>query len=159
MIIKDAKFINSKCTLMEVKIQKNSGSMLSARFAVPSEYQKGVNKYFDMVLEKFDINQLKEETQKLSEDAKKYQNWKNERQKNNEKSAQLNQLFQKKISFLESVIMKDSTVEQRKIIRKVNTLEKFLLVQHEIIKDYANHNNISFFEAVMLMDQSAENGN
>lgn len=156
MEIQSARFVDKKCTKMEVKFVSKNGKVQRAQFTAPADYEKGKNKIFDEVMEKYDIADLMKETrQKSNEDIQK-ERWKRERDKNAEESKKQNMLFKEKVNFLDTAIMENSTRDQRRALRKANTVEKFNMIKTEIVRQYAEENEISFFDAVMIIDKKKE---
>lgn len=158
MEIKTARFLNSSKTLMEIElVRSKTGKPKLVTINVPENREKGKDPYFDMVLEKFNIDQLDAEFNEMANTVHKKREWQAARQKTEQKGEMLNTLFKKKVEFLNSKILGNSNADQRRAIRKANTFEKYQMIQTEIVKQYADENNISFFEAVMLIDEPAEN--
>lgn len=152
MKLEKARFLNSKLTILELTLKKANNKTVKARIEAPADYAKGKNQYFDMVLEKYDLETLKEESRKILESSVKKQEWELARRQQADKGNMLNQLFKQKVEFLNTKIMQDSSIEQRRSIRKANTPEKLMLIKSEIIREYADKNNISFYEAVSIID-------
>lgn len=152
MNILSARFMDAKYQIMEVSFENRQGKQTLAQLRVPENYELGANEMFDAVLQKYTIEQLQEEAKITIDKYKKTKEWENERRKNAEKGQAQLRLFEKKVDFLNSVIMENSTSEQRRAIRKVNTPEKLFLIQQEIVKKYAEEKSLSFYDAVMLID-------
>lgn len=152
--IKKARFMNSSKTLMEVEVERSkTGKSRLVTLNVPDKFEKGKDAYFDKVLEKFDIDELSTNFDNAVEAQNKKQQWKAARDETEAKGRMLNQLFKKKVEFLNSKILENSTADQRRAIRKANTFEKYQMIQTEIVRLYAEENNVSFYDAVMLIDE------
>ena len=142
---------------MEIKYKSQSGKTKTVQLTAPENYEKGKSTYFDEVLEKYDINDLVAKTKTAVERQVKQKQWEEQRKAAEQKGRLQNELFKLKVDFLNKKIMDESTAEQRKAIRKADTHEKLILIKYEIVRQYAENNNKSFFEAIQEIDLPSEN--
>lgn len=156
MKILKAKFLDSKYKQLEIEFISDYGIEKKARIYTPDNFEFGKNKYFDAVCEQFNINDLKEEADAQNEIAIKKNEWRRQREKNSILNRAQETLFKAKVDFLNSKIMASSDREQRKAIRKASTPLSLTLIQYEIVKEYAEKNDIDFFSSALLVDQKSE---
>ena len=81
MEIKTARFLNSSKTLMEIElVRSKTGKPKLVTINVPENREKGKDPYFDMVLEKFNIDQLDAEFNEMANTVHKKREWQAARQ-------------------------------------------------------------------------------
>mgnify|MGYP000134799389 CR=1 FL=1 len=154
MELESARFLDAKCSLMELKLKNRKGKEKTVQLIAPANYEKGQNAYFDKVLEKYDIEEMVRKTKLAADQIRKRRAYNEEKGKSSSKQQMHNDLFKEKLEFLNKEIMQESTPEQRRAIRKANTPEKLTMVKYEIIREYAQQKEISVFQAILDLDNT-----
>ena len=120
-----ARFINSSRTKMEVVELKEDGTTERKQVEVPAERARGVDPYFDAILDQFDIEKLSEDFKEVERKAAERRRYEDERKRAEEQRRRINALFEfKAASFNLPFVEEFEHAKLRTRIRKAKSKQE-----------------------------------
>jgi len=148
--IENVEFANNEYTKVRFVIANDDkGTRQLAELQVPENYETGVNKYWDMILDQCDIESLKQDRLDKIEKHKEALE-EHKRQKESSKEAhELKELFDMKSSYIKMPFVQ--TEDDKSTIRKAPNKMVLNFIVQKMMDDYLEQNKMDsdeFFDAV-----------
>jgi hypothetical protein len=158
--IKDPIFVDIEGTRVRFVLDYNNGLKTIAEFTVPQDRQKGVNEYWDHIVDNFDvdkmlINRKNVEKRRISE-----MRIRQKKEKAATEGEHLRKLFESKMKFFQLPFVNDLSDEDKASIRRAPNELMLSLAMFQIFNKYLQTTNMSmldFFD--MIEDQEINNEN
>lgn len=145
-------FIDDEKTKIRFKILFENGKECVAELTVPENREKGKNKYWDRIVENFDIAELENDLdRRLENQAKKIQHLE-EKKKSQQKTLELKTLFNMKTRIFEHPLTKSLDTETKSAIRRAPTMEILMFFLYDIYKDYLTTHKMSYNDFLDYLD-------
>lgn len=152
MKVLEPEFIDIQKTKIKFKIEADDGRISTAELTVPKDGAKGVNKYWDMILENYDINVLRKRRNEKEVLIQRRKEMEDKQRKANAENQRLRILFDKKMAAFQLPFIKESDPEIRSAIRRAPTsdiLDMFLI---DYTLKFMKDNNMSYVDYLDYLD-------
>lgn len=151
--IVDPIFLDLEKTIVRFTLVDELGNSKIAEFKVPANREKGVNEYWDKIVEEFDIEQMRKRRNDLEIRRRQTQQFDHKKSKASLENRKLVDLFEHKAKAFEYFFIKEASSEVKSCVRKAQ--DKTILqgiISHQISK-YMEENNISLSEFIDKLDE------
>lgn len=154
--ILDPEYVDLEKTRVRFKLIQESGIESIAELTVPNNKKRGVNKYWDRIMDEFDIEKMRQKRNALESEKIKHSRHKEEKKKTEDKVLSLRLLFNKKTKVLEIPFIRDSDSETKSAIRRAPSIEILDFIVAELTKKFISENNMSFNDYLDYLDDLEE---
>ena len=96
-IIKNPVYVDAKKTRIRMTLVRENGIESLAEFTVPANRERGVNEYWDRILDEFDEKQMRDQRNRIEERAKQNQEFADKKRKAAIENDKLKMLFDMKM--------------------------------------------------------------
>lgn len=146
--IVDPIFLDLEKTIVRFTLVDELGSSKIAEFKVPPNKEKGINKYWDRIVEEFDIEVMREkrnslEMQRINEKEHLFK-----KQKAQEENTKLIRLFEAKAEAFEYFFIKEAPPEIKSSVRKAPTVEIIRSIISIQMQKYMEENGLTISDIV-----------
>jgi len=144
------RFLNPQT--MECDLVDEKGSVQKISFALPENEQKGVNQYFDYIVENYHLEEIKaqyESELKIHRDKQRQQQLASQRRKESE---ELKKLFDLKAQLFDMPFIKNCNQEMRSAIRRAPNTIVLNLIVSIAFETYIKENNMSCNDYLDYLD-------
>lgn len=156
--IKNVEFIDDECTRVRFTIVNETKELTHlAELTVPENYQTGVNKYWDLILQEHSLENLIQEKQEKKQLLREEERLREEKIKSNVEARELRELFDLK-SFCIKMPFAE-TDQDKSIIRKAPNKISLHFVVLEMMKNYVNKHNLEMEDFFDQIEDSIYNDN
>jgi hypothetical protein len=154
--LENPHYIDLEKTQVGVTLVYENGVKQSAVFKVPTNGEKGLNKFWDRILEEFDEKAMRKARNDLELRRIEEQNFRNKKHKAALESAKLRTLFDKKIQAFEMPFVKNATNEEKAAVRRSPNELILNIIMTSLAIKYINSNNISLIDFIDQFDEIEE---
>lgn len=142
--IKNPEYVDLQKTRVKFTLVSESGIESVAELTVPPNKERGVNKYWDRIMDEFDIEEMRQRRNSLETERMRAEDHRREKIKNDVEVNRLRQLFDAKAKVFELPFVKDADVETKAAIRRAPTAEVLNFIVSDITKKYLDENNMTY---------------
>jgi len=148
--IENVEFANNEYTRVRfVIVNEDKGTKQLAELRVPENYETGVNKYWDIILDQCDIESLKQDRLDKIEKQKEMFSREKEKQESAKEARELKKLFDLKSSYIKLPFVQ--TEEDKSTIRKAPNEMVLNFIIQKMMDDYLEQNKMDsdeFFDEI-----------
>jgi len=148
--IENVEFANNEYTRVRfVIVNEDKGTKQLAELRVPENYETGVNKYWDLILDQCDIESLKQDRLDKIEKHKEMFSREKEKQESAKEARELKKLFDLKSSYIKLPFVQ--TEEDKSTIRKAPNEMVLNFIIQKMMDDYLEQNKMDsdeFFDQI-----------
>lgn len=138
--IKDVEFANNNYTRVRFRrVDVERGVTQLAELVVPENYERGVNKDWDTILDNYDVEQLKQERQKKIELFLERREYEKTRSESLKEANELKELFNEKSHHIKMPYAESD--EDKTLIRRAPNNICLQYVVFELMKKYVDNNS------------------
>lgn len=152
IIVKEPRFVDLQKTRMAFKIQKEDGSLLSAELKVPPNQQRGVNKYWDHILDNFDVESLRQQRNMEELRERKLKDFNQKKRRAAEENENLKRLFNVKMKVFELSFIKNSSEDVKSAVRRAPDEQFLNFIIFNEMRNYMENNNMSYVDYLDYLD-------
>lgn len=152
MKVIEPEFIDLEKTRIKFKIQTDSGGIQVAEIVVPKDGERGINQYWDQILDNYDIQELRKKRNEKEILERRQREMKDKQRKANEENERLRRLFNKKMKAFDMPFIKDASSEIRSAIRRAPDMEILDLFLYDITINFMKQNNMSYVDYLDYLD-------
>lgn len=142
--IKNPEYVDLKKTKVRFTLVSDTGVESVAELTVPQNKQRGVNKYWDRIMDEFDIEEMRNRRNILETERMRAEQHRKEKIKNEVEINRLRHLFDAKARIFELPFIKESDIETKAAIRRAPTIEVLNFIVSDITKKYIKENNMTY---------------
>lgn len=150
--IENPVFVNVEKTRVRFTLKCENGTKSVAELTVPKDRKKGENKYWDRIVEEFDIQEMEAELEKQVREAEVRREHAEGKRKSQQKIHELRQLFDMKTRLFENPIIKELDAETKSAIRRAPNIEVLMFFLYDIYKEYLRDNGMSYTDFLDYLD-------
>lgn len=154
--ISDPEYIDLEKTRVRFKLTTEAGVESVAELTVPRNKERGVNKYWDRIMDEFDIEEMRQRRNRQEVEARNQQRHRQEKNKNRDKVLELQTLFNAKAKVLETPFIKDSDISTKSAIRRAPTIDVLNFLVHDITRKFMEENDMDYEDYLDYLDDWEE---
>lgn len=152
MKILEPEFIDLEKTRIKFKIENDSGGIQPAELVVPKDGARGINQYWDLILDNYDIMELRKKRNEKELIERRQREMKDKQRKASEENARLRKLFDKKMKAFELPYIKDAPSDVRAAIRRAPDIEILNVFLQDITVNFIKENSMSYIDYLDYLD-------
>jgi hypothetical protein len=145
-------FINDK-KAMRAKVVYETGRKQTIQFEIPKDQETGVNKYWDYVVDNFDVQLLEKKWDDALAHHRKRQEHQREKEKHRPEVERLKRLFGLKTQVFEMPFVKEADVETKSAIRRAPDENILNLIVQDLMKKYMAEQNLDYHSFMDYLDE------
>lgn len=142
--ILDPEYVDLEKTRVRFKIVHENGLENVAELTVPKGKQKGVNKYWDMIVEQFDIEEMRQRRNRIETERRQRERHHAEKMKNQGEINRLRHLFDSKSKVFELPFISEADVEVKSAVRRAPTFEILTFIVNDLTKKFMEENDMDY---------------
>jgi hypothetical protein len=154
--ILDPEYVDLEKTRVRFKIVQESGLESIAELTVPKGKQRGVNKYWDRIMDEFDIEEMRNRRNNLETEIRKRNQHAEQKSKTLEQTTALRILFNAKTKAFDLPFIANADVDTKSAIRRAPNLEILNFIINEVTKKYMEENSMDFNDYLDYLDDLEE---
>lgn len=155
-IIKNPHYVDAKKTIVGMTLVQENGIEAQAQFSVPKNREKGVNAFWDRILEEFDEQKMRDDRNAIEVKRKRDEEFMTKKRRAAIESEKLRILFDQKMKAFEYPFVKEATNEEKSAIRRSPDSITLSIVISMLAQKYINSKNFSVLDFVDDIDNSLE---
>jgi len=155
-IIKDPEFIDIQKTRVKFKLVKEGGLVTVAELAVPPNQARGVNAYWDRIMDEFDVELMRRKRNALESSRIQQQEFMKKKQAAGIENEKLRLLFDAKMKAFELPYVSGTTDDIKSAIRRAPDIGFLSLILNDLMKQYMLDNELSYLDFLDRMDELEE---
>lgn len=149
--IKNPIFINQKNGVRFTLVNPD-GIESIAEFTIPESRARGLNKYWDYIMDNFDIELMRNQFNTKVDEEKRRNEHRHEKQKAEIERARLKQLFDEKAKVFELPFVAQGDIDTKAAIRRAPNLQILSLITQDIVRNFMKDNNMSHSDYLDYLD-------
>lgn len=154
--ILEPEFVDLAKTTVRFKIMSESGTISVAELKVPPNRERGVNEYWDRILDEYDVEKMRRDRNARELRAQRDKAAQDKKRLAAEENQRLKLLFDKKMKAFELPYIKDGSDEIKSAIRRAPS-EQFLdVVLSDLMLKFMKDNNMSYVAYLDYLDDLEE---
>lgn len=150
--ILDPNFVDLEKTTIKFKLVNEAGAVSSAELFVPKNFERGVNKYWDYILDNFDINELRKKRNEQETRKRKERELSDKKRKAHEENVRLRNLFNKKMKAFELPFIEEASNEIKSAIRRAPDEDVLNFILNQITVDFIKNSNMTYIDYLDYLD-------
>jgi len=154
--IKNPEYVDLEKTRVRFKLIQESGIESVAELTVPKGKQRGLNKYWDRIMDEFDIEEMRRKRNEIEAEARMKRKHEEEKRRNEGKMVSLRELFDAKTKAFELPYIQDLDTETKSAIRRAPNLEVLNFILNDITKKFMEENNMEYNDHLDYLDDLEE---
>ena len=151
----DPEFVDLQKTHVRFKIVAD-GVIQAAELKVPPNQERGINAYWDRILDEFDIQKMREDRNNKEIRDRKAREVEDKRRKGGIENQRLKELFQVKIKAFELPYINNTDDEVKAAIRRAPSMELLNLILNELAIKFMKENSMSYLDYIDYLDDLEE---
>lgn len=155
--LENPHYIDLEKTQVGVTLVFENGVKQNAVFKVPPDGEKGINPYWDRILDEFDEKAMRKERNDLEVKRIQENNFRNKKLRSSNENLRLRTLFDKKMKAFEFPFVKNASNEDKAAVRRSPDEMMLNLVLTALAIKYLQDNSMSFIDLFDRMDEEEEN--
>jgi hypothetical protein len=137
-------------------VNHDKGIETLAESTVPENFEYGVNKYWDLILDRYyTVEELKQKRIEKEEHAKEMAKFRHQKELSAVENAQLKELFNLKSYYFKMPFVENASDSDKSLVRKAPNLFTLHYVVNKLMDKYVEENDISYddlFEEIEDVD-------
>lgn len=150
--ILDPHFVDLQKTVVRFRLVNETGVTSTAELNVPQDFKRGVNKYWDYILDNFDVNEMRKKRNDEENRKKRERELADKKRKAHEENIRLRNLFNKKMKAFELPFIENASNEIKSAIRRAPDEDVLGFVLQQITADFIKENNMSYTDYLDYLD-------
>lgn len=146
-------FVDLEKTIVRFQIQNTEGVISNAELKVPKNMARGVNPYWDRILDEFNIDQMRKERNEREMRERRTREAEDKRKKAGAENERLRRLFNRKMKAFEAFYIKEADPSIKSAIRRAPDEEFLTLIINKAMLDYMQVNNMSLLDFMDKMEE------
>ncbi len=151
--ILNPQFVDLEKTIVRFQIQNADGVISNAELKVPKNMARGVNPYWDRILDEFNVDQMRKERNDRETRERKQREANDKKRKAGEENERLRRLFNRKMKAFEAFYIKEADATIKSAIRRAPDDEFLTLILNKAVNDYMQANNMSLLDFMDKMEE------
>lgn len=155
-VIKNPIFVNTACDVIRLTLVKENDISTVAEFKIPENGERGINEYWDYILDNFNIDELiahRRSIEKKYLDERKYVKQKEEAAI---EANILKDLFNLKIAVFNYPFVKSASDEDKAAVRRAQDVLVLNMIITKLAHEYMEKNNLTMIQLLDLIDDEVD---
>lgn len=154
--IRDPEFIDVAKTKVRFKLIDENGAESVAELAVPPKMARGVNPYWDRILDEFDVDKMRRDRNTKEQRLIKQREFEDKKRKAGIENEKLKALFNAKMQAFEMPFINDAPDKVKSAIRRAPNLMLLNAVIQEQMLQFMKEKDMSFIDLFDYLDDEAD---
>lgn len=150
--ILDPHFVDLQKTVVRFKLVNDNGVTSTADLNVPQDFKRGVNKYWDYILDNFDVNEMRKRRNDEETRKKKERELADKKRKAHEENIRLRNLFNKKMKAFELPFIESASNDIKSAIRRAPDDDVLSFILHQITVEFMKENDMDYIDYLDYLD-------
>lgn len=151
--IKDPEFVDLEKTTVRFKIIRD-GVTTVAELKVPETREKGINPYWDRIMDEFDVEAMRQQRNEKEVRARKLAEFDKKKREGREENEKLVALFNLKMQMFNLSIFSEADDATKAAIRRSPNKEFLNFIYYDTLRKYMNDNNLSYIDLLEKLEDS-----
>lgn len=154
--IKEPEFVDLQKTRMRFKVVQENGLVTTAELAVPANFARGENAYFDKILDNFDIQTLRKARNDLEIRRRREAEFLDKKKKSAIENEKLRRLFDLKMKAFDMFFIAEADTETKAALRRAPDEYMINAIVQSQIQKYITDNNMTYGDLIDKIEDLAE---
>lgn len=155
-LIKDPEFIDIQKTRVRFKLVNENGVTSTAELRVPDGWARGVNQYWDRILDEFDVEKMRRARNDLENKRKRQEEFERKKKAAAFENDKLKQLFDNKMKAFEMPFIASASDEIKSAVRRAPNQLILNSIIHDQMMKYMGEHNFTFTQLFDHLDELEE---
>jgi hypothetical protein len=155
-IIQDPEFVDLQKTKVRFKLIKEDGLVSVAELTVPTNRERGVNAYWDRIMDEFDVELMRRKRNALETSRIQQQEFMKKKQAAAVENEKLKTLFDAKMKAFELPYVSVATDDIKSAIRRAPDVSFLNLILTDLMKQHMTDNAMSYLDFLDYLDELEE---
>ncbi len=155
-LIKEPEFIDIQKTRVRFKLVTENGVTSTAELKVPDNWARGVNPYWDRILDEFDVEQMRKARNDLENRRKRQEEFEKKKRAAAVENEKLKQLFDNKMKAFEMPFISGAPDDIKSAIRRAPNQLILNSIIHNQMMEFMNEKGFTFTQLFDYMDELEE---
>ena len=151
-IIKNPQFVDLEKTKVRMTLVQENGTESVAELAVPKDKARGVNEFWDRIMDEFDIEQMRKDRNNLETRMRQDAEMQAKKRKASVENEKLKQLFDMKMTAFNLPFVANASDADKAAVRRAPSPMMLNLVVIQLATKYLEENEMSFLDLFDLLD-------
>jgi len=151
--IKDPEFVDLEKTTVRFKIIRD-GITTVAELKVPENRQRGINPYWDRIMDEFDVEAMRLQRNEKEVRARKLAEFDQKKREGREENERLVALFNKKMQMFNSSIFSDADDITKAAIRRSPSQDFLNFIYYDTLRKHMLDNNLTYIDLLELLEDN-----
>lgn len=152
-IIKNPHFIDVEKTKVRFELINDNGVTSVAELAVPPKMARGVNEFWDRILDEFDVEKMRRERNEQETRRKRQEEFDRKKRQAAEENTKLKILFDAKMKAFELPFIAEAPDNIKTAIRRSPDLTMLNCIIYSQMSKYMSDNNLTFVDIFDKLDE------
>lgn len=160
--ILNPEYVDLEKTRVRFKIVYDNGVETVAELTVPNNKRRGLNKYWDRIMDEFDIEEMRQRRNRIESELRNQKKHAEEKRKTQEKVVALKTLFNEKTKVLELPFIREANTDVKSAIRRAPTKAVLDFIVMDLTKKFMTEKGMDYNDYLDYLDdleEEAENKN
>jgi hypothetical protein len=154
--ILNPEYVDLEKTRVRFKIVSDTGIETIAELTVPNNKKRGVNKYWDRIMDEYDIEEMRQRRNRIEAEMRNQRRHSEEKRKTQEKVAELKTLFNEKTKVLELPFIRDAGTDIKSAIRRAPTKAVLDFIINDITRKFMEEQGMDYNDYLDYLDDLEE---
>jgi len=150
--IKNPEYIDLEKTRVRFTLVSATGVESQAELTVPPNKDRGINKYWDRIMDEFDIEEMRQRRNELEVEMRNAQSHREEKRRADFKLQQLQYLFDAKSKAFDLPFIKDGSIDTKSAVRRAPTIEVLNVIVNDLTKQFMEENDMDWNDYLDYLD-------
>ncbi len=155
-VIKNPEFIDVQKTRVRFKLIDENGAESVAELAVPPKFARGVNPYWDRILDEYDVDKMRRDRNVAEQRMVRQKEFEDKKRKAGVENEKLKALFNTKMTAFELPFSAAASDEIKSAVRRAPNQMLLSAIIHEQLMTYMKEKNLSFLDLFDHLDEIEE---
>ena len=154
--ILNPEYVDLEKTRVRFKIVYENGIESIAELTVPNNKKRGVNKYWDRIMDEYDIEEMRQRRNRIETELINQKKHSEEKRKTQEKVLALKTLFNEKTKVLELPFIRDADTDVKSAIRRAPTKAVLDFIVMDLTKKFMTDRGMDYNDYLDYLDDLEE---
>jgi len=145
-------FVDLEKTTVRFKLVSETGVTSTAELKVPKDGARGVNPYWDQILDNFDVAKMRKDRNEQETRQRKQREAEDKKRKAHEENVRLRNLFNRKMKAFELPYINEMGNDVKAAIRRAPDDQFLTLLLNQLTLKYMTDNNMSYVDYLDYID-------
>lgn len=150
--IKNPEFVDLEKTTVRLTLIRENGVESIAEFKVPDNQERGVNPYWDKVLDQFDVDEMKKRRNMIEINNRKMNAFRMKKQQASVENEKLRDLFDLKMQAFNLPFVANATDEDKAAVRRAPSILLLNIVISSLAIKYMQENEMTYIDLFDYLD-------